>query len=297
MSSDHQQEIDPVTGYETTGHEWNGIKELNTPFPRLVAWIMVLTIIYSIVAWILLPAWPIGRDYTRGLLGVDQTTDAQAEHRRIDALRQVWKARFEDADFDALAADTDLMALAMPAAKRLFADNCAACHGTNGEGRTVPGEVGFPALDDGDWLWSSAPEDIAEILRVGINSDHPDTNFAEMMAFGRDGVLSRSEIDRLARYVAALPQGQADHSSPAAELFADNCASCHGDQGSGGLGVGAPALDDAGSIYGSDLSSIRTTLMNGRAGVMPAWDGRLTQTQRNLLALYVSRLPQQGGTE
>lgn len=295
--SDHKQEIDPVTGYETTGHEWNGIKELNTPFPKIVIWAMVLTVIYSVVAWILLPSWPIGRDYTRGLLGIDQTTDAQADYARIDAMRQNWKEQFAAGDFDALAADPALMALAMPAAKRLFADNCAACHGAEGQGQTVQAGVGFPALNDGDWLWSPDPEGIAEVLRVGINSSHPDTNFAQMMAFGRDGVLPPEDIDLLASYVAGLPKGKADETGPAATLFEENCASCHGDQGAGGLGIGAPALDDAGSIYGSDRRSIRATLMNGRAGVMPAWEGRLTPAQINLLALYVAGLPGQGGAE
>lgn len=285
-----KQEIDPVTGYETTGHDWNGIKELNTPFPRIVIWALVLTFAYSVVAWVLLPAWPVGRDYTRGLLGIDQTTQAEAGHARMAALRAGWKERFAAGDFDALAQDADLLAVARPAAARLFADNCAACHGAEGQGKDGHGRTGFPALDDGDWLWSPDPADIAELLRVGINSDHPETNIAQMMAFGRDGMLSRAEIDQLVPYIIALGDGSADSDSPAATLFEDNCASCHGEQGEGGIGIGAPSLIDAQWIYGGTPAAIRATLINGRAGVMPAWEGRLTEAERNLLALYVAGL-------
>ena len=96
MSDSHTREIDPVTGRDTTGHDWNGIKELNTPFPKLVIWALVLTFLYSVIAWILLPAWPVGRDYTRGLLGLDQGEQAVAGYRNLAAGRQDWLARFAD---------------------------------------------------------------------------------------------------------------------------------------------------------------------------------------------------------
>ncbi|WP_347265928.1 cytochrome-c oxidase, cbb3-type subunit III [Paracoccus sp. (in: a-proteobacteria)] len=291
--SEHQQEIDPVTGYETTGHEWNGIKELNTPFPRIAIWALAITVVYAVVSWVLLPTWPMGRDYTRGLLGIDQKTDAQAAHARMEALRDSWKSRFAEGDFAALAADTQLMDFARPAAARLFADNCAACHGAQGQGKDGDGGTGFPALDDGDWLWSSDPADIAELIRVGINSSHDETNVSQMAAFGKDGVLERDQIDQLAQYVAALHTGKADQNGPAAALFEENCASCHGERGEGEMGVGAPRLSDNDWIYGGSLQDIRTTLMNGRQGVMPAWEGRLSQADRNLLALYVSGLAAQ----
>ena len=284
MSADHRPETDPVTGYQTTGHDWNGIKELNTPFPRIVIWALIVTFAYSVLAWVLLPAWPIGRDYTRGLLGIDQATEAEAEHARIKALRTTWKSRFAEGDFEALAADASLMAFARPAAERLFTDNCAACHGAQGQGGP-----GFPSLTDPDWLWSGDPADIAEVLRVGINSPHPETFFAQMPAFGRDGLLSRAEIALLTDFVAALPETD-DDTSPAALLFADNCASCHGDNGAGGLGTGAPALTHGQWIYGGDPGTVHTTLMHGRAGVMPAWETRLSAAEITLLALYVASL-------
>jgi len=271
-------DVDPVTGYETTGHDWNGIKELNTPFPIFVITILGLTVVYSIIAWLLLPAWPTGRDYTRGLLGLDQGEMAVAGYQRLADGREDWMARFVAGDFDAIVADQALMAKAMPAAHRLFLDNCAACHGTD-----ATGGPGFPDLADSDWLWGGDPATIAETLRVGINSPHPETRFAQMPAFGHDQMLERAEIETLTSYVQALSTGQADPDGEGGTLFADNCASCHGDGGVGGLGIGAPSLVDGHWIYGGDRATIFATLQRGRQGVMPTWADRLSEAEINLL--------------
>lgn len=276
------REIDPVTGYETTGHDWNGIRELNTPFPRIALIALALAFAYAVVAWILLPAWPTGRDYTRGLLGLDQGEVAEERLQAIAADRAEWLRRFEAADFEAIASDPALMELAMPAAQRLFGDNCAACHGRNGEGGP-----GFPVLADATWLWSGAPEEIATTIRHGINADDPDTRIAEMPSFDW---MDRADRLSLADFVASLPEGKADWNSPAAALFAENCAACHGERGEGGLAVGAPSLTDRATIYGQDAQTVFMTLTHGRRGVMPAWAGRLSDAEINLLALYVSRL-------
>ena len=279
----HKAEIDPVTGYETTGHEWNGIHELNTPFPRIVIWALVLAFAYSVVAWILLPAWPTGDAYTRGLLGLDQAKVAEAGLQKLTVERSTWMNRFAGGDFAALKADATLMARARPAAQRLFADNCAACHGAH-----ATGGPGFPNLVDRDWLWSGDPAEIAATIRAGVNATPADTRVAEMPAFGRGGMLKSDEIETLVEYVHALPSGKGD--AAGAKLFADNCAACHGEGGRGGLGVGAPALADGHWIYGGDRATIRATLRNGRRGVMPAWSPRLSPAEINLLALYVFEL-------
>lgn len=285
--SHDRPEVDPVTGYETTGHDWGGIKELNTPFPKIVLWPLILTFLYSVVAWILLPAWPLGRDYTRGLLRLDQQAEATDGLRQMEAARQDWMARFAStdagtADFAGLAADPQLMAQAMPAAGRLFLDNCAACHGAGGIGGP-----GFPALDGTHWLWGGDPATIAETVMVGINSTHPDTRQAQMPAFDW---MPKADRLALAHYVATLPSGKADPASPAGKLFEDNCVACHGEGGQGGLENGAPSLTDRAVIYGQDPDTVFTTLSHGRQGVMPTWSGRLSREQINLLALYVAGL-------
>lgn len=274
--------IDPVSGYDTTGHDWGGITELNTAFPKIVIWALVLSFGYSVIAWILLPAWPYGGDYTRGLLKRDQQVQAAEGFRDLEAGRQDWMTRFASEDPAELQADAALMQTALPAARRLFDDNCAACHGAGGTGGP-----GFPVLADETWLWSSAPETLVEILRYGINSDHPDTFYGEMPAFDW---MERSERAALSTFVVALQDGSADFDSDAGALFTENCASCHGDDGAGGLEVGAPALTDAAVIYGQDHATVMETLRHGRAGVMPSWEGRLSDAEITLLALYVAQL-------
>ena len=220
------RKVDPVSGYDTTGHDWGGITELNTAFPKLVIWAMILTFLYSVIAWILLPAWPLGRDYTRGLLGLDQGEQAVQGYDELVAGRQNWLDRFATADFPALQSDAGLMQQAMPHARRLFEDNCAACHGVTGQGGP-----GYPVLADGHWLWSGDPQDVAETIRVGINSDHPDTRIAEMPPFDW---MEHDDRRALSDYVAALPQGAGDPDSAAEVFFAENCASCHAMKGRAG---------------------------------------------------------------
>ncbi|MBK0328954.1 cytochrome-c oxidase, cbb3-type subunit III [Rhodobacteraceae bacterium F11138] len=284
MSEPHGKapQIDPVTGYGTTGHDWNGIHELNTPFPKIVIWALVLTFVYSLIAWVLLPAWPVGRDYTRGILGLDQHEMALERLQKLETGRTEWLSRFKTEYFAALQADAALMARAMPAAERLFLDNCAACHGND-----ATGGPGFPALNDHSWLWGGDPDVIAETLHVGINAPNDDTRWAQMPAFDW---LERSEMTALAEYVSALPQGTADANAPAATLFADNCSACHGETGAGGLANGAPSLTDGAVIYGQDPDTVMQTLRHGRQGVMPAWADRLSEAEINLLAIYVADL-------
>ncbi len=282
------REIDPVTGYDTTGHDWGGIKELNTPFPKVALAALALTVIYSVIAWILLPAWPLGRDYTRGVLGLDQQAMAEARLRNLTDLRAGWLNRFEDPDFAALSDDPALMALAMPAADRLFQDNCSACHG-----RAGGGGPGFPVLHDTYWLWGGAPQDIALTLQVGINADHPETRWAQMPAFDW---MADEELSEVSDYVAAMRSGEADPDGAAATLFAENCAACHGEGGVGGLMNGAPSLVDDAVIYGQDADTVMTTLLNGRQGLMPYWSDRLSDAEINALALYVARMSDAAGS-
>ncbi len=283
-----QREVDPVTGYETTGHDWSGIKELNTPFPKIAAWALALTFVYSVVAWVLLPAWPVGRDYTPGLLGLDQGEMALDGLQAIDTRRNDWMARFDGMpDFAELQADAALGAQAMPAAERLFRDNCAACHGNAGGGGP-----GYPVLSDDHWLWGGDPQEIAVTLQVGINAAHPETRWAQMPAFDW---MDRSDRQALSDYVAALPIGAADHDSAAATLFDENCAACHAERGAGGMLNGAPALVDEAVIYGQDADTVMDTLRLGRGGVMPHWSERLSDAEMNLLALYVAGLSGETG--
>lgn len=284
-------ERDPVSGRETTGHEWNGIKELDTPVPRGVLMFLIVTHLWAIAWWFFVPAWPVGWTYTKGLLGVEQKQTVEA--RIVDAQREraAWTARIETEPYEAILADENLMAIVRSTGPQLFGDNCAACHGRDGRGR-----AGYPDLTDDDWLWGGGPELIEQTMRIGINSRHPDSRIAQMPAFGRDGTLEPEQVRNVAAYVYSL--SHPDYSTEAnmkridagREVFAMNCASCHGEDARGNRDVGAPNLADAHWLYGGDIQTIVTSVHGGREGHMPTWDERLTAGDIRMLALYVHDL-------
>ena len=284
-------ERDDVTGRATTGHEWNGIKELDTPIPRGVLMFLIVTHIWAIAWWFFVPAWPLGQTYTKGLLGVDQQTTVEARLVEGQQQRSAWTTRLEAEPYEAILADEALMKTVRDTGRQLFGDNCAACHGRDGRGR-----ANYPDLTDDDWLWGGGPELIEQTMRVGINTAHPDTRIGQMPAFGRDQMLNREQVRNAAAYVYSLTNP--DYSTPenldridaGHEVFVSTCAACHGDNGQGNLDVGAPNLTDARWIYGGDLDTIIASVHGGRQGHMPTWDERLTMAEIRTLAVYVHDL-------
>jgi cytochrome c oxidase cbb3-type subunit 3 len=272
----------------TTGHEWNGIKELNTPVPRPVYFFLAATALFGIVYWILMPAWPIGVTYTKGLLGIDQRATVVQSLKQAQLDRSVWTKRIESEDFGNIQADPQLMTIVRQTGHALFGDNCAACHGAKARGGK-----GFPNLTTTSWLWGGTPEAIAETIRVGINSSHADSRTSQMPAFGHDQILQRADIENVVSYVRSLSNGtgsnaeQADRIKAGKEIFAANCASCHGDDARGNAEAGVPNLIDKFWIYGGDVDTIYSTVWGGRQGHMPTWESRLSPLDRKILTLYV----------
>jgi len=289
-------ERDPHTGHMTTGHEWNGIIELNTRVPRAVYFFLIVTALFAIGYWILMPAWPLGTTYTKGLLGVDQRTTVADALQAAALDRATWEKRIAGESFEQIQADPQLMSVVRQTGHTLFGDNCAACHGRDAQGQAGSG-TGFPNLTTASWLWGGTPDQIAETIRVGINSTHTDTRVGQMLAFGRDGILPRGDVENVVAYVRSLSQpGDATPEQIAAGkgVFAKNCASCHGDLAGGKTDVGAPNLTDASWIYGGDLASVFTTVWGGRQGHMPTWEARLSAVDRKILALYLVDLRKAG---
>lgn len=281
---------DPVTGRTTTGHEWNGIEELETPIPRVVIFFLAVTTLFSIGYWILMPAWPLGVTYTKGLLGIDQRAVVTKQVEDAAAARAVWTERIATASLQEIAADPDLMNQVRETGRTLFIDNCAACHGIRGTGGP-----GFPDLAAKAWLWGGDPDTIAETIRIGINSTNEDTRISQMMAFGRDGVLDAGQVRAVAAYVRSLsdlPMWADGKARIAAgkEVFDANCVACHGDDARGSTDVGAPDLTDGAWIYGSSAQAVFTSVYSGRQGHMPHWEDRLSPVDVKLLALYVGML-------
>lgn len=287
------EERDPLTGHQTTGHEWNGITELNTRVPRAVWFFIIVTHIWALVYWVLMPAWPLVNTYTEGLLGVDQQDQVETRITAANAERGDWADRIATLALDDIRADPQLMAHVDRTAPALFGDNCAACHGT-----LAQGGPGYPSLVDDAWLWGGDDEAVLETLRVGINSPHPDSRYAQMMAFGRDGMLDRDQIRAVVDYVQTLSRPSQDMSPErldlGATLFADNCSSCHGDDAAGIQDLGAPDLTDAHWIYGGDDAAMFKTIYDGRQGWMPAWEDRMTEAERRMLTIYLGSLRQEG---
>jgi len=279
-------ERDPHSGYKTTGHEWNGIKELNTPVPRPVYFFLIAAFLFSVVYWVLMPAWPTGLSYTKGLLGIDQRTTVEREVAAAAVARAPWMDAISQKPYANALADPALMARVRDTGPVLFGDNCAMCHGQSGEGAP-----GYPNLRDAAWLWGGTPETIEETLRIGVNSGHADARLSQMPAFGRDQMLPQEDVRAVVAYVRALSQPHAGVPAATltrgAEVFATTCSSCHGVRGEGMQQVGAPSLIDDDWLYGGDQEAVFQSVWHGRQGQMPTWEGRLTPAQRRLLTLYL----------
>jgi cytochrome c oxidase cbb3-type subunit 3 len=277
---------DPLTGHRTTGHEWNGITELNTPVPKVVWFFIIVTHVWAVAIWFLLPTWPFFTGYTKGLLGLDQRSQVEASVAEAALDRgAAWSDAVAAASLDQIRVTPGLMEVVNTTGPALFGDNCAVCHGADGAGGP-----GFPSLVDDAWLWGGDDETVLETIRVGINSAHPETRVGQMLAFGRDGILTRDQVRTVAAYVQSLSgASEADAATveEGAGLFAENCVSCHGEDGRGLTEMGAPDLTDGFWIYGGDSAALFTTIYGGRQGHMPAWESRLSLADRKILAVYV----------
>lgn len=277
-------EKDEFSGTDTTGHEWDGIRELDTPLPRWWLWVWLLCIVWSIAYWIVMPAWPGLTGHSAGVIGYSQRAIVAQRIVEAQDARSEVAARVASAPLDQIEQDPELLTFALAAGESAFSVNCVQCHGSGGVGAK-----GFPSLIDDAWIWGGTLDDIETTLLVGIRADHPDTRDNAMPAFLTDELLTGAEIRDVSRYVQSLSSG-ASSRGDGATLYADNCAVCHGDNGEGSAELGSPRLSDSIWIYGGDLESIIQTVSRSRAGVMPAWDERLDQATIRSLAVYVHSL-------
>jgi len=289
--ADKKKEVDQTSGVETTGHEWDGIRELNTPLPRWWLWVFYATIVWAAGYWVLYPSWPLLTSYTRGALDQSQRDDVANALRSLHAQREDMARAFTNASLAQIESDPNLFAFAREAGKSAFGDNCATCHGSGAQGFK-----GYPNLNDDVWLWGGTLDDIRHTIQVGVRSTHAQTRSSQMPAFGRDKMLEPAQIGDLVEYVVALSGRPADQAAVARAqvTFKQQCAVCHGDDGKGKREFGAPNLTDKEWLYGGERADIRAQIDNGRGGVMPTWGSRLDPMTVNALAVYVHSL---GGGE
>jgi cytochrome c oxidase cbb3-type subunit 3 len=282
-----KREIDEVTGVETTGHEWDGIKELNKPLPRWWLLTFYATIIWAIGYWIVYPAWPTMNGYTKGLFGYSQRTVLSEEISAARTAQAPFRDKLAATPIDKIKDDAELLRFAMAEGAAAFQANCAACHG-----RGAQGFIGYPNLNDDEWLWGGTVAEIHKTISFGIRSEEKDTRASQMPRFGLDKLLSDQQINEAAEYVLSLSNKQIDKAAAeqGAKLYADQCASCHGDNGKGKQEQGAPDLTDAIWLYGGTKPAIVESIKTGRGGMMPAWAGRLDPVTVKSLAIYVHSL-------
>jgi len=254
----------------STGHVWDeDLTELNTPLPRWWLHLFNITIVFALVYMVLFP----GFGNFAGVLGWTQEGRYEDEVAAANQALEGVYARYRDMDTAALQGDSDAMATA----GRLFRQNCAMCHGSDGRGAR-----GFPNLADDNWQWGGSHEQIMATLASGRMAAMPPW----VAVLGEEGVTE------VVNYVLQLSGQQADPqlASAGQARFQTVCMACHGMDGKGNPALGAPDLTDATWLYGGDAADIEYALRNGRNGVMPAFGETLSEERRKLLAAYVQGL-------
>jgi cytochrome c oxidase cbb3-type subunit 3 len=272
---------------DTTGHEWDGIRELNKPLPKWWLYTFYACIAWAFGYWLLMPAWPLVSSYTRGFLGYSQREAVAEELTEAKMAKAAFREKIAANDLAVINADPELMNFALAGGEAAFGDNCAPCHG-----RGAQGAFGYPNLRDDSWLWGGSLDAIHQTISHGIRANDPETRTSQMPAFGRMGLLNATQVNDVAEFVLSL-SGRTDDNAAAergTKIFADNCSPCHGKDGKGNQALGAPDLTDELWLYGGDKPTIVETIINARNGVMPAWSGRLDPETIKELAIYVHSL-------
>jgi cytochrome c oxidase cbb3-type subunit III len=285
-------EKDVITGTATTGHEWDGVKELNTPLPKWWVYAYLACIAWAAGYCLLYPSIPYGPGYLHGLLGYSSRDRVDQEVATVVAARGESMQKIGAESFDAILADPKLLQVAQTAGRITFANNCQPCHGGGGAGR-----IGYPALAAGAWIWGGKLEDIQTTVTHGIRSADPEARQSQMPRFGADRILTAAQIQQVADYVWTQFYGHADpkvNTADGAKIFADNCVACHNSAGEGNRDVGAPRLSSRVHLYGDSRDAIVSQVTTPRGGVMPNWGPRLDAPTLKSVVLYVHSL---GGGE
>lgn len=286
------REKDEISGMETTGHEWDGIKELNTPLPRWWLWTFYACIAFAVGYMVVYPALPLVRGATPGLFGYSSRADLVADVSAARAAQTQQLEKIQSLPLEDIRKDAELLQFATAGGSAAFRINCVQCHGSG-----AAGGKGFPNLNDDDWLWGGTLDQIHTTLQHGIRfMSDADTRQSAMPSFGADGILTAEQINDVAEFVLKISGQENDAAAAArgAAVYAENCVACHGDTGQGVKEFGGARLNDAVALYVSDKASIVAQLNRPKHGVMPAWSARLPEATIKQLAIYVHSL---GGGE
>ncbi len=292
-------EKDELSGVETTGHEWDGIKELNNPLPRWWLWVLYATIIWAVIYMIFMPAIPLVDGYTHGVLNWSSRAALEENMEAAEARQRPYMEQIHNDSLQQIADDPELMPFVLAGGRSAFSVNCSQCHGQGAQGGP-----GYPNLNDDAWIWGGSLEEIYASIRYGIRNANPDSHQNVMAAYGKDGILDRQQIRDVTEYVLSLSgragEKEAGGIAPPADvaaavaagkaIYEDQCVACHQEGGVGDTSLGAPSLKDAIWLYGGSRAAIIESLTFGRAGMMPPWEGRLSNDTIKLLTVYVHSL-------
>jgi cytochrome c oxidase cbb3-type subunit III len=285
---DDKIHVDAKTGKTTTGHDWDGIQELNTPLPRWWLWTFYATIVWSLAYCVVYPAWPTLSGGSTGMFDWHSRASVAEELAQLQTTRAPILKKLQDAKLEDIESNAELLSAARMVGGVAFANNCSACHGAGAQGAK-----GYPNLNDDDWIWGGRLGDIRMTIEHGVRWEaDKETRSGAMPAFGRDGVLTPQQVSDVADFVrtmADLPDALAPE-VVGEKLYNDNCAACHGVDGEGNSSMGAPSLFDRIWLYGSDKPTIVNRIVNGGGGVMPAWKDRLDDVTIKALTVYVHSL-------
>ncbi len=287
MVDNTHQDIDAATGTATTGHEWDGIKELNTPLPKWWLYVLYATMIWAVGYWVLYPAIPLPGGHTRGILGWSSRGAVKQDLADLATQRAGMVDQLNKATLQQIDADPKLAEFARAYGRSAFGNNCAPCHGSGGQG-----SKGYPNLNADRWLWGGTLDQISATITHGARSGDADGHEGNMPDFGKSGVLTKDQINAVADYVVSLSNPAAAGADVAAgkKIFAENCSPCHGDNAKGNPDVGAPNLTTKIWLYGGEKQTIVETVTNGRGGHMPAWGGKLDPATIKSLTIFVHSL-------
>ncbi|EJZ16912.1 cytochrome-c oxidase, cbb3-type subunit III (plasmid) [Rhizobium sp. Pop5] len=281
-----QKHIDELSGVETTGHEWDGIQELNNPMPRWWIWTFYVTILWAIGYAIAYPAIPMITSATNGYLGYSTRAELQQDLNLAKSSQTEFHDLIAAKTVEEIDADPALRKFAIAGGASAFKVNCAPCHGSG-----ASGGPGFPNLNDDDWLWGGDLNAIQATISHGIRFDgDTDSHSSEMPPFA--GVLEPIQMKQVAAFVWGLTNTPSDVGLAAAgkQVFLDNCAPCHGEDAKGKVEMGAPDLADAIWLKSRGEDAILRQVASPKHGVMPAWAARLGDTTVNELTIFVHAL-------
>ena len=203
-----KREADAAAGTPTTGHEWDGIEELNTPLPRWWLWTFYATIVWAIVYWIFYPAWPTVTGYTRGVLGYTNRAQVSADLADLQKVRGAKGAALLEVPLADIEKDPALLAFAQAQGRAAFGNNCAPCHGVG-----ATGAKGYPNLNDDDWLWGGTLAEIKQTIEHGVRSGDAKDHESADARLRQDGhaQVHRDRDGRELRALAVRASGASRH--------------------------------------------------------------------------------------